>query len=223
MCGRYTLYESADLEARYGVKGPTIMAEENFNVSPGQFMPVVIMEDGKKKIVSMKWGLVPSWAKDIKIGYRMINARSDTLLEKPMWKGLAKHNRALIPARGFYEWQVDELGEKQPYFIHPKDKMVFSFAGLYSVWNDVEGHPLYTFTIITTDANKDMNGIHDRMPIILAREDEDRWLNPELNDDKDIVEFLHPSAEGMLTLYPVSKDVNKPANNTPTLLDLINP
>lgn len=221
MCGRYTLYESADLEARYGVKGPTIMAEENFNVSPGQFMPVVIMEDGKKKILSMKWGLVPSWAKDIKIGYRMINARSDTLLEKPMWKGLAKHNRALIPARGFYEWQVDELGEKQPYFIHPKDKMVFSFAGLYSVWNDVEGHPLYTFTIITADANKDMNGIHDRMPIILAREDEDRWLNPELNDDKDIVEFLHPSAEGMLTLYPVSKDVNIPANNTPTLLDLI--
>jgi len=221
MCGRYTLYESQDLEARYGVQGPTVMAEENYNVSPGQYMPVVFTEDGKKKIVSMRWGIVPGWAKDTKIGYKLINARDDTLFQKPMWKGLAKHSRALIPARGFYEWKLDEIGEKQPYFIHPKNKQVFSFAGLYSVWKDVEGLPLYTFTIITTDANNEMRNVHNRMPVILSRDDEDKWLSPELENEAALQEFLHPMADGSLTLYPVSKDVNKPANNNPNLLEII--
>lgn len=221
MCGRYSLYESSKLETRYGLKDTVIMAEANFNVSPGQFMPVIIWEEGMKKAVSMKWGLIPSWAKDAKIGYKLINARDDALFEKPMWKGLARHMRALVPARGFYEWKTDELGQKQPYFIHPKDELIFSFAGLYSVWKDAEGYPLYTFNIITTNANKDMQDIHDRMPVILRREDEDAWLNPTIEQDEAISQFLHPSADGTLTLYPVSKDVNKPANNSPNLIEMI--
>ena len=125
------------------------------------------------------------------------------------------------PARGFYEWKTDNLGEKQPYFIYPKDELVFSFAGLYSNWKDVEDYPLYSFTIITTDANTDMDGIHNRMPVILRRNDEDAWLDPEIVRHEEIAEFLHPSAEGMLTLHPVSKDVNKPVNNNQNLIHAI--
>lgn len=221
MCGRYSLYESSNLEARYGLKHTTIMAEANFNVSPGQFMPVIIYENGNKVAVSMKWGVIPSWAKEPKIGYKLINAREDTLFQKPIWKALVHKSRALIPARGFYEWKTDQLGQKQPYFIHPKDEKVFSFAGLYSIWKDAEGYPLPTFTIITTEANRDMKGIHDRMPVILRREDEDAWLNPVMVDDTAIMRFLHPSKNGTLTTYPVSKDVNKPANNSPNLVEMI--
>ena len=197
------------------------MAEANYNVAPGHYMPVIVWEEGEIKAFSMKWGFVPSWAKDTKIGYKLINARDDTLFEKPMWKGLARHSRALIPARGFYEWKTDMLGQKQPYFIHPDDEQVFSFAGLYGVWKDVEGYPLYTFTIITTDANKDIQAIHDRMPVIIEREDEDAWLNQAMVEDQEIMQFLHPSSTGALTLYPVSKGVNRPANNSPNLIEII--
>lgn len=221
MCGRYSLTDFAHIQARFGLSGPTIMTEDNYNVSPGHFMPIIYKENGENKILSMKWGLIPSWAKDIKIGYKLINARDDTLLQKPMWKNLARHSRCLVPASGFYEWKIDEIGEKQPYFIHIKEFLYFTFAGLFSVWKDVEGHPIYSFTIITTDANKEMSGLHNRMPVILDKEDEDKWLDPDLDSDELISEFLHPAPDGSLKIYPVSKDVNKPKNNNPTLLDPI--
>jgi putative SOS response-associated peptidase YedK len=221
MCGRYSLYDFADAQTRYGITGKAIMAEENFNVAPGQYMPVIIIENGHKKIISMKWGLIPSWAKDIKIGYKLINARDDTLFEKPMWKGLARTQRALIPARAFYEWKTDESGEKQPYIIHLKKEKVFSFAGLYSIWNDAEGHPLFSFTIITTSANKTMEPIHNRMPVILHRGDEDKWLDPEIKNDDIISAFLKPIENDAIEIYPVSKQVNSPKNNDPSLLDKI--
>jgi putative SOS response-associated peptidase YedK len=219
MCGRYSVYEFAEIQLHYGLEDKAFLSEENYNVAPGQFLPIVILENGKKKIESMKWGLVPSWAKDTKIGYKLINAREESIFEKPMWKGLVKHTRALVPARGFYEWKLEDK-EKQPYFIHVKNRSYFAFAGLYSEWKDVEGKPLYTFTIITTEANKEMSKVHNRMPVILELKDEDKWLNPELTDD-ELQTLLHPSADGTLTMYPVSKDVNKPSNNNPNLLDLI--
>lgn len=210
MCGRYVVYDTDNIEDRFNVDLVDDLAP-NYNVAPGQTMPV-ITRDG---LVLMRWGLIPRWAKDEKIGYKMINARSESVFEKPTWKGLIKSKKCLIPVNGFYEWQKTADG-KQPFYIHPKDKGLMAFAGLWETWTH-EGKDWHTYTILTTSPNKEMGSIHDRMPVILHREDESQWLNADTQGD--IEALLRPIEDGSLEMYEVSKEVNTARTNEKSLLE----
>ncbi len=159
-------------------------------------MPVIIADElGQPCLELMQWGLIPAWAKDPSIGYKLINARDDTIFEKPMWRGLVLKKRALIPADGFYEWKRLPEGNKerkQPFYIRPKNKCVFSFAGVWETWKDVEGKELKTYSIITTAPNEEMSSVHNRMPVILHQEDEGSWLEPSKVKREEIEPFLTP-------------------------------
>jgi putative SOS response-associated peptidase YedK len=223
MCGRYTLHKKAkDLAKRYNLATVPQDIQENFNVAPGQIMPVITADElGQPRLELMKWGLIPAWAKDPSIGYKLINARDDTIFEKPMWRGLVLRKRALIPANGFYEWKRLPEGDKerkQPFYIHPKHVDVFSFAGVWETWKDVEGKSLKTYSIITTAPNEEMSSVHNRMPVILHQEDEASWLEPSKVSREEIEPFLHPYEDNRLEMYAVSKDVNSAANNDEHLI-----
>jgi len=216
MCGRYTLYKKVDeLAERYNLASVPADIHANYNVAPGQIMPVIVEDEGGKRLELMKWGLIPFWAKDPKIGYKLINARDDTIFEKPIWRNVILKKRALIPADGFYEWQKpnDPKGRKQPYFIHPKQVDLFSFAGVWETWKDVEGLEWKSYSIITTDPNKEMSGVHNRMPVILHPEDEASWLQPSRVTRDDIEPLLRPYEDNGLEIYKVSDDVNSTKNN----------
>lgn len=224
MCGRYTLYDTTELPKRYQlVEQPLIHVDNNYNVAPGQFMPVVINGASGHELVLMKWGFIPHWSKDIKIGYKLINARAESVFEKPMWRNSAQHYRCLVPARGFYEWKKLNDGKtKQPFYIHPKNIEIFSFAGLWSIWKDVEGREIRSFTILTTEPNKEMSTVHDRMPVILHPDEEDAWLDDTLTEPAEIEQFLRPLHDGGLEMYKVSTDVNITKNNENTLIYPLN-
>jgi len=164
----------------------------------------------------MQWGLVPHWVKDPKESMHPINARAETLAERPMFRNLLKKNRCLIPASGFYEWKK-EGGKKIPFYIHLKYNPIFAFAGLYDVWHDVSGEAHQTYTIITTEANDLVAKLHNRMPVILKREDEGRWLSNSTDSREDI---LSPYPSDEMTMYPVSTQINSPTVDD---ADLIRP
>jgi len=223
MCGRYTLHKKAKVLAkRYNLATMPNDMQENFNVAPGQIMPVITADElGQPHLEFMRWGLIPTWAKDPSIGVRLINARDDTIFEKPMWRGLALKKRALIPADGFYEWKRLPEGNKerkQPFYIHPKHLDVFSFAGVWETWKDVEGNELKTYSIITTEPNEEMSSVHNRMPVILRPEDEASWLEPSKVIREEIEPFVHPYEDQGLEMYEVCKDVNSAANNDEHLI-----
>jgi len=194
--------------------------EPNYNVSPSFVMPV-ITKKSPKKIQFMKWGLIPSWAKDPSIGNKMINARAESILEKPSFRNSFKNKRCLVPATGFYEWKKDE-NIKIPYYFKPKDDSIFSFAGLYDLWVDAEGKEILSYTIITTEANEIMKPIHNRMPIILQKMDEDKWLDLS-SKDLELIDLLKPSESETLEKYQVSSEVNNPRNNSENLITKYNP
>jgi putative SOS response-associated peptidase YedK len=222
MCGRYTLHQkSKDISKRFNVAAPQDI-HDNFNVAPGQIMPIVTETEAGRQLELMKWGLVPAWAKDPKIGYKLINARAETMFEKPMWRNAIRKRRCLVPADGFYEWKKltdDKKARKQPYYIHPKQTELFAFAGIWESWHDAEGMEWKTYSIITTEPNKEMADIHDRMPVILHKEDESSWLDPSHNNDQSAIEsLLHPYEDNGLDFYEVSPDVNSPRNNDKHLI-----
>lgn len=218
MCGRYTLFGTNELTKRFSLGSKAGQIHANYNVAPGQMMPIIVDDGGNNHLLIMKWGLVPVWAKDINIGYKLINARAESIFDKPMWKGSVLHHRCLVPSSGFYEWKATDDKNKQPYFIKPKDQALFSFAGICSSWKDTEGHELLTFAIVTTEPNREMARIHNRMPVILHHEDEDKWLRPSDESRSDIEPLLRPSEDGSLEIYPVSRDVNSPRNNEERLI-----
>lgn len=161
----------------------------------------------------MQWGFIPFWSKDPTKGPRPINTRSETVFDSRLWIGAIRHSRCLVPTRGFYEWKAVNEKLKTPYFIRPKDQTLFSFAGIYSTWNDVEGRPLYTFSILTTSPNKDMKPIHDRMPVILHPDQEAIWLDRRVDEREVLLEIMKPYEDGKLEIIRVSDDVNSPRNN----------
>ena len=166
----------------------------------------------------MKWGFVPVWSKDPSRGLRPINTKSESLLSSPMWRVAIKQQRCLVPSRGFYEWQRLPEKRKLPFFIHPKDQELFAFAGIYSSWKDAEGYPLFSFSIITTTPNKEMQPIHNRMPVILKPEQEKLWLEPAYSEPI-IEKLLVPYEDGKLELVRVSEDVNSSRNNDKHLIE----
>jgi len=215
MCGRFALYSSfsaikdyADLLNEIGEVGP------NYNVAPGQIIPIVMFEHTKQILEPVKWGLVPFWAKDPKIGYRMINTRSESITEKPSFKAAFKYRRCLIPANGFYEWKKPA---KQPFFIYLQNRKLFSFAGIWEEWYHPDGSTLRTCSIITTIANERMQEIHDRMPVILSREDEIKWLKE--NEKKELLSLLKPYSSNQMQIHPVSKAVNSYKNDYAELME----
>lgn len=183
-----------------------------FNVAPTQRVPIVTNERPHDMSI-LQWGLIPSWAKDTAMSGKLINARAETLDEKPSFRNAFKSRRCIVPVSGFYEWQADAEG-KQPLYIHPTDAPFFTLAGLWETWkNPATGEIIPTFTIITTAANDFMRQFHERMPVILSRDDRHAWLTA---DDPHLRKaLLQPYDPARMIAYPVSKMVNKPANDTP--------
>ncbi len=186
------------------------------SLAPTQNIPVVIF-DKTRILDSYRWGLVPGWAKDLSIGSKMINARSETLLDRPAYKTAFKRRRCLIPADGFYEW-VKGIANPGPRLFELPDKELFAFAGLWESWASPQGDDIRTCTIITTAANKYVREVHDRMPAILSRSGENVWLNPASQPD-DLLKLLRSSDTIALTATQVSKTLDKPAPQTQLLLD----
>lgn len=216
MCGRFSQTQNLNqLMTRFLIEDAVLDLKPRYNIAPSQDVSVVISHSGKRSLNLFHWGLIPSWAKERSIGNKMINARAETLKEKPSFKRLIQKKRLLIPADGFYEWQKDATGKtKTPFFIGLKSKELFGFAGLWDAWKSPEGEEVRTFTIITTDANEVLRPIHGRMPVILKKEDEEAWLDPESMLEK-VLGFLAPYPEAEMAAYPVSKLVNSPKNDSP--------
>jgi putative SOS response-associated peptidase YedK len=190
-----------------------------YNVAPSQ--PVLAARGdsaGGVELVLLRWGLVPHWSKGADNRFSMINARAETVHEKPAYRGPFRYRRCLIPAEGFYEWQPGADG-KQPYFIHGVDDAPFAMAGLWDHWQDAAGNELESCTIIVTEADPELASIHDRMPLILAPEQYHTWLDPMNQESAVIQKLLHPTAAVQLEFQPVSKRVNSPANDDAALID----
>lgn len=224
MCGRYTYYSSEDIlkqfdNLRLDASQTKLALEvpDNYNVSPGNEMPVIVRGSQEHVLEFMVWGLVPAWSKSSKTTLKLINARKEGLLEKPMWKRLVNAKRCIVPARGFYEWKTVD-GKKLPYYITPKNGTVFSFAGLWDHWSDHSGKDLYTFTIITTTPNKEMQAVHDRMPAILTKQKTDMWLDPTVFSQSQLDDILAPIKDGSLNVVRVSTEVNSSRHNSEELI-----
>ena len=222
MCGRYTYYSSDEIVKEFNLlpkKNPQLeLFKDNYNVTPGSEMPVMIRGEQEHELDFMIWGLIPAWNKTESTSLKLINARKEGLFEKSMWKRLVRSHRCVVPASGFYEWKKLADGSKQPYYITPKNGKVFSFAGLWDEWISPSGEKIRTYTIITTTPNKAMSDIHYRMPAILNKEQSDIWLSPlELTQDQ-VDDILMPSPDGSLELVKVSRDVNSPRNNNEKLI-----
>lgn len=229
MCGRFVSASPPDELANYfGTQLPDQELEPNFNVAPTREIYVVRARDGHRQLSSLRWGLVPFWAKDRKIGSKMINARSETVLDKPAYRRAIRRRRCLIPADGFYEWaKVAGHKKKQPYYIHRTDGEPIVFAGVWERWSPPvgaddeleEGETLETCTILTCAPNETMAAIHNRMPVLLPPSAWDDWL-ADTEDMSVIEELMVPAPDGLLTLRPVGLAVNSVRNNGPELLDI---
>ncbi|AZU62045.1 SOS response-associated peptidase [Neobacillus mesonae] len=221
MCGRFTLTASiGQIIDRFDIQA--FLDEENFtpsyNIAPSQMVLAVINDGKANRMGYLKWGLIPPWAKDLSTGNRLINARAETLAEKPSFKNAFRKKRCLIIADSFYEWRRHEDKTKTPMRIKLKSDGLFALAGIWEQWKSPEGEAIFSCSMITTTPNQLMTDIHDRMPVILHPENEKTWLNPAITDTKFLQQFFVPYDEAQMEAYEVSPLVNSPRNNT---IDLI--
>jgi putative SOS response-associated peptidase YedK len=214
MCGRFTQAADGEIIAQVFQLPETPELAPRYNIAPTQEVAVVrAAESGGRELVRLHWGLIPSWAKERAMGARMINARAETLAEKPAFRSAFRARRCLIVADGFYEWQ--KLGgRKHPYFIGFSDRRPFAFAGLWERWKGEGSEHVESCTIVTTEANELLAPIHDRMPVILDPDDFATWTDPALHDTDRLSALLTPYAAGLLEAFPVSVLVNNPANDS---------
>jgi putative SOS response-associated peptidase YedK len=214
MCGRFTAtFEFREIRIRWNLQHDLPSFAPRYNVAPSQDVPVIVRKGEGNEIMPMHWGLVPSWAKDPSIGQRMINARAETLAEKPSFKRLIRTRRCLVPADGFYEWRK-EGKRKVPVWVHLKNKEPFGFAGLWDLWKQPEGAELYSFTIITTEANELLRNIHDRIPVMLDKLGGERWLDPNFTSFSTLSFLLRSFPSEQMEAHDVSMLVNSPTNDT---------
>ena len=214
MCGRFYLDVQPDeLLDHFGLEVMPAL-KPRYNIAPSQAVAAILEGAGGRELRMLRWGLIPFWAKDEKIGYRTINARAETVDSKPAYRAAFRNRRCLIPATGFYEWQTGPNG-KQPYCIHPRQRDLFAFAGLYEHWQDGSGKTVDSCTILVTQANPAIAAVHDRMPVILAPENYSVWLDPQTKDPAILKPLLIPAPAEAIDLYPVSKRVNSPKNDDP--------
>ena len=236
MCGRYAASRDPDdlVEEFEVVERPEQVLPPSWNVAPTQDVYAVVERpprgepeaSAERRLRVVRWGLVPSWAKDPAIGNRMINARMESVAEKPAFRRAFAKRRALLPADGYFEWYGEVKGKKQPFFIRPADGGVLAMAGLYELWRDPAVPPdsdvdpwLWTVTVLTTTATDELGRIHDRMPLLVERERYAEWLDPAVDDPDRLRGLLVPAAPGRLTAYPVATTVNNVRNDGPELVD----
>jgi putative SOS response-associated peptidase YedK len=219
MCGRYTLTSAPEaIRAlfRYD-EHPNFPAR--FNIAPTQPIAIVRMVDGKRQFALVRWGLLPSWVKDPATFSLLINARGESVCDKPAFRAAMKRRRCLIPADGFYEWQATGKGPKQPFYIHARSGMPLAFAGLWETWMGPNGEEVETAAIVTTEANQTLGPIHDRMPVIIPPDAFELWLNTADVDAKTAEALIAPAPENLLVGHEVSTAVNRTANDNPKLID----
>jgi len=214
VCGRFTLTAPPTQIADLFDLDEAPDLRPRFNVAPGQDVATVQQEpDGRRVLVPRRWGLVPGWAKDPKVGSRMINARSETVAEKPAFRAAFRRHRCLVPADGFYEWAPGGRGPKQPHHLRRSDHGVFAIAGLYERWRKGDDPWLETCTLLTTDADATVAPIHDRMPVILPPSAWSRWLDPVVADPEALLALLAAEAGERLEAHPVGLRVNRPEHD----------
>ena len=217
MCGRYASSRPVDdLLVHFDVEEPPEeLLPPSWNVAPTDPVYVVLQREDRRRLRAVRWGLVPSWAKDPKVGARFINARQETLADKPAFRSAYARRRCLVPADGYYEWQQQD-GRKQPWFLFDRGGDPLAMAGLYEVWRAPDGGRLWTCTVVTTSAADEHGDIHDRTPLLVPREAWGRWLDPELPDPGD--DLLVPGAGGVLDAYEVGPAVGNVRNDGPELV-----
>jgi putative SOS response-associated peptidase YedK len=220
MCGRFTqTATTAIIAEQFGVTAPSHL-QPRYNIAPSQPIAVIRIEPDRttRTLVMLRWGLIPSWAKDPKIGNQCINAKAETVAEKPSFRAAFKKRRCLVVATGFYEWQVQGR-TKQPMWIGLQSQRPFALAGLWEQWTPADGEPLETCSIITTEPNGFMAKIHNRMPVILAPASYDQWLDPTFQHIEPLKALLRPYLGEELMAYPVSTLVNNPRHDVPQCLE----
>ncbi|HWJ78590.1 MAG TPA: SOS response-associated peptidase [Niallia sp.] len=223
MCGRFTLFTHFEtIVDRFNIESAIeeSLYNPNYNVAPSQSVLSVINDGTKNRLGYLRWGLIPPWSKDMKIGYKLINARAETIAEKPSFRHAYKKKRCLIIADSFYEWKRTEE-RKIPMRIKLKDNQPFAMAGLWQAWKSPNNKPIYSCSVITTQPNKLMADIHDWMPVILKPEDEKKWLDTSNSDVNSLNKLLVPFDYNQMEAFEVSNDVNSPKNNSPNLIQQI--
>jgi putative SOS response-associated peptidase YedK len=219
MCGRFTLRTSAQEVAKtFGLlEVPELRLR--YNIAPTQEVLTITLQDGKRHGQLSRWGLIPSWADDPKVGYRLINARAETVADKPSFRSAFKRSRCLVVADGFYEWKKgSDAKTKQPHYIRLKEDRPFAFAGLSERWTR-NGETIESCTLITTDPNELMAEIHDRMPAILPKDYNDLWLDPEFESKEKLLSLLRPYPADEMTAHPISTLVNSPKNDVSACIE----
>lgn len=222
MCGRYSLISDLqDLARQFEFDGTGFEHSPSYNIAPTQSVLTVTNRD-VRQAEYMRWGLIPSWAKDASIGNRMINARGETVAQKPSFRNALQRRRCLVLADGFYEWQ--KAGKaRRPMRIVLQSRQPFAFAGLWETWRNPEGETVRSCTIVTTQANELLRPIHERMPVILPRELEEFWLDGDVTDSAALTDVLAPYSGDVMDCYEVSPLVNKAANDGPDLVVPVGP
>ncbi len=222
MCGRYaSSVDPDDLASYFRVEEPPEQAlPPSYNVAPTDPVYAVMHRHETRQLRVVRWGLIPSWAKEAKVGARFINARRETVRDKPAFRAAFQRRRCLVPADGYYEWQ--KLGgDKQPYFLVAHDRAPLAMAGLYEIWRAPDESLVWTAAVITTEAADELGHIHDRTPVLVPRAAWDRWLDPAVEDPGD--DLLIPATPGVLDAWPVSKAVGNVRNNGPELVEPVAP
>jgi putative SOS response-associated peptidase YedK len=222
MCGRaYETYTDEEIYIRYKNRRPIrFTLGTNYNLCPTQISPVIVVRDGDREVASMRWGLVPAWAQDMKAAdkYSLINAQGEDIETKRSYQAAFRSRRCIVPVSGFFEWKR-EGKQKTPFAIHLCDDSIMSLAGVWELWRSKEtDEEVSSFSIITTAANSFMESIHYRMPVILDREDEEAWLDPVNQNVADLKSLLRPCGPEKLACFPISTLVNSPRNNSPEVL-----
>ena len=215
MCGRFTQTATTEQLIEEFMLDESFEAEARYNIAPTQTVAAVRESEGKRKLALLKWGLVPSWSKDPTIGVRMINARSETVAEKPSFRSAFMKRRCIVPSTGFYEWQKVDA-KKEPYFIGMRGRNVFGIAGLWESWEGPDGY-LETCTLLTTSANELVKSIHERMPVILSHDDYGKWFDLKTTAD-ELHALFRPFSTEMMEMYRVDKHVNSPKNDDPSCI-----
>ncbi len=214
MCGRFELHSALEIIAQvFGLRSAGALPTPSYNITPGRDIAIIVSDGAGRHLTACRWGFLPPWAKDEKEGHKMINARAETVAEKPSFREAFGRHRCLVVADGFYEWKA-EGGKRKPVYVRLRSGRPFGMAGLYNQWIQPSGEPVCTCTIITTAANDLVSPYHDRMPALMAENDIDLWLAPEVLEAARLMTVLRPYPAGELELYEVTPKVFSPKNDS---------